>query len=121
MFNEELRKRSYELTKYIILTLRSVPEKLESKIICTQLIRSSSSVAANFRAACNSRSQNEWFAKICIVTEEIDETCFWLDLIIDLNKDSDLTNFLDLRKEANELVKIFSTVKAKASLKRKLN
>ena len=53
--------------------------------IYKQLIRSSTSVAANFHAAIRARSQAEYYSKICIVVEECDETYFWLDWLMDGN------------------------------------
>jgi four helix bundle protein len=53
----------------------------ESKIIGKQLLRSSTSVAANFRASCRARSDAEHYSKLCIVIEECDETLFWLEML----------------------------------------
>ncbi len=53
MFNDELRIRTYKFSKEVLLTLRKIPENLESRIILNQLIKSSTSVASNFRSACN--------------------------------------------------------------------
>ncbi|MFH1161347.1 MAG: four helix bundle protein [bacterium] len=53
----------------------------ELRILGRQLLRRSTSIAANFRAACRARSSAEHYAKLCIVVEECDETLFWLDLI----------------------------------------
>ena len=77
-----------------------------------QVIRSSSSVAANYRAAARARSEAEYYAKICIVVEECDETQFWFDY---LSK----TDVLDFQinplvyNEIVELLKIFSSIKRK--------
>jgi four helix bundle protein len=91
---------------------------LEAKIlsidqpIVNQLIRASSSVAANYRAATRARSDREFFAKICIVTEEADETQFWLEYFI-LIEVIDKTNISNLLDEIVQLVKLFSTIKRK--------
>jgi four helix bundle protein len=74
--------------------------------IARQLIRCSTSVAANYRAACVAQSANSFIAKLSIVIEEIDETAFWLEFIIDeqlINKDIVESIFL----ESNELTAIF--------------
>jgi four helix bundle protein len=55
---------------------QSLPKTEESKIIGRQLLRSSSSVGANYRAACRGRSKAEFYSKICIVVEEADESIF---------------------------------------------
>jgi four helix bundle protein len=87
-------------------------------VIRKQVIRSGTSVAANFRAACRARSDTEYYSKICIVVEETDETVFWLEIIEDIipNKKE---LFIPLLKEANELLNVFSSTKKK--LKEKLN
>src|SRR4030042_6569138 len=79
----------------------------DAKIIGKQLLRSGTSVAANYRAACRSRSKQEFYAKVCIVVEEIDESLFWLELIRDSGiQNSETTNLL--LKEAQELLYIFA-------------
>lgn len=81
-----------------------------------QILRSSSSVGANFRAACRARSDSEFYSKICIVTEECDETQYWLNYLIAvglLNK----TETSDLTQEVLELLKIFTTMKKNSKKK----
>ena len=88
----------------------------EDKIITRQLLRSSTSVAANYRAACRSRSDAEFYSKICIVLEEADETMFWLEIIIETGiNDSEKTR--QLLEKATEFVKIFSTIRKKLKIK----
>jgi len=70
-------------------------------------MRSATSVAANYRAVCRSRSKAEFIAKIGIVVEEADETVFWLEMVTELNiLTQEKTS--ELFKEANELIAIFS-------------
>ena len=73
-----------------------------------QLIRCSTSVAANYRSACLAQSKASFIAKISIVLEEVDESAFWLEFIKDekLIKDKSLNSLID---EANELKAIFYT------------
>ncbi len=77
-----------------------------------QLIRSSSSVASNYRSATRGRSDAEFYSKICIVLEETDETLFWIDYLIKLevlnNRDS-----MNIRNEVDELVRLFSSIRKK--------
>jgi four helix bundle protein len=77
-----------------------------------QLIRSSTSVAANYRAATCARSNAEFLSKISIVLEESDESKFWMEYLlrIDILKDSDIEG---LQKEMDELVRIFSSIRKK--------
>ena len=81
-----------------------------SRILGKQLLRAATSVAANYRAARRSRSDNEFFSKISIVVEECDETLFWLELIHEaqIQKKSEIEL---LKNEALELIKIFSTTR----------
>jgi len=73
-------------------------------------LRSSTSLASNYRAACRSRSKQEFYAKICIVVEGSDETLFWLELITESGiQTSEKTNLI--MEEAEELLCIFSASK----------
>lgn len=84
----------------------------ELRMIGKQFFRSGTSVAANFRAYVRGRSNAERYSKLCIVVEEIDETLFWFELL----EESGLLNnqhLADLKKEAFELVKVFSSVRSK--------
>ena len=84
--------------------------------IVNQLIRSASSVAANYRAATRARSDSEFFAKICIVTEEADETLFWLEYLI-LIQLLDKDKIASLLDEIDQLVQLFVTIKRKMAEK----
>jgi four helix bundle protein len=77
-----------------------------------QLIRSSTSVAANYRAATCARSNAEFLSKISIVLEESDESKFWMEYLLRINifKDSDIEG---LQKEMDELGRIFSSIRKK--------
>jgi four helix bundle protein len=80
-FNDEFRKRTKQNALRIIRMYQSLISGDESKIIGKQLLRSSTSVAANFRASCRARSDAEHYSKLCIVIEECDETLFWLEML----------------------------------------
>jgi four helix bundle protein len=82
--------------------------EFESRTLGKQLPRSGTSVAANYRAVCRSRSKAEFIARLGIVVEEIDETVLWLELLIE-SEILSATRLSDLLKEANELLAIFST------------
>jgi four helix bundle protein len=81
---------------------RSLPAGEECRVLGKQLLRSGTSVGANYRAACRARSKAEFVAKMGIVLEEADETTFWLELLIEggLGSEDKLRNLL---QEANEL------------------
>ena len=86
---------------------RALPRTPEAQIVGKQLLRSSMSAAANYRAACRARSNAEFFAKLSIALEEIDETLFWLEILID-GGILPAKRMDSLLKEANELVAIFA-------------
>src|SRR5436190_20297141 len=105
---EEVRNRTKQFAIRIVRLFRSLPKTDEARTIGRQLLRSGTSVAANYRAVCRSRSKAEFIARLGIVVEEIDETVLWLELLID----SDILSaarLSDLLKEANELLAIFTT------------
>ena len=103
---EALKARTKDFALRVIRLYRSLKQTKEARILGRQLLRSGTSIRANYRAACRGRSRAEFAAKLGIVVEEADETVFWLELvqeagIIPKGKLSALT------KEANELVAIF--------------
>ncbi|MGG7036942.1 MAG: four helix bundle protein [Flavobacterium sp.] len=86
-----------------------------------QLFKSSSSVAANYRAVCRGKSNSDFLNKLKVVDEEADESLFWLEFINDLEIECDKNELKELINEVNELVSIFSaaikTIKEKNNLK----
>ncbi|SEN08914.1 four helix bundle protein [Chryseobacterium taichungense] len=113
-FNQLFRDRTKNFSIAIIKSLSPLPYSDDLSVIRKQIIRSSTSVAANYRAVSRARSEKEKFAKICIVVEEIDETQFWLELIEEL-KYLNQEKILDLKNECNELVKVMTSYKFKLS------
>ena len=116
-YNDEFRERTKRFAIALCKAFDDLPYKESTRIVKKQILRSGTSVAANFRSACRARSTAEYYSKLCIVVEECDETVFWLELIEDLlpNKNE---LFLLLHKEAIELLNVFSSTKKK--LKEKL-
>jgi four helix bundle protein len=84
--------------------------------VLRQLIRSSSSVAANWRAATRGRSDAEFYSKICIVVEECDETQFWFDYLIRSAVLSE-SETLQITDEILQLLAIFTSIKRKMKIK----
>src|SRR5574341_255353 len=80
---EQFRNRTKQFAIRLVRLFRSLPKTDEARTIGRQLLRSGTSVAANYRAVCRARSKAEFIAKIGIVVEEADETVFWLELLID--------------------------------------
>ena len=103
---DELKTLTKKFALRIIKVSRALPRCPEPRVIGYQLLRSGTSVAANYRAACRGRSRPEFLAKIGIVVEEADETVFWLELL----SETDVLRperTIELLKEANELLAIF--------------
>ena len=116
-FADEFKNRTKKFAVDIIKYSKNFSKNEESYIVKKQLIRSATSVAANYRAVCRARFDAEFFAKLCIVVEEADETLFWLEIIVDAEiYNIELTT--PLIKEANEIVKIVS--KSRKTIKNKM-
>lgn len=117
---EELRNRTKQFAIRIVRLYQAMPKTIEAQVIAKQLLRSGTSVAANYRAVCRARSQKEFIAKIGIVIEEADESVFWLELLTetDIFPEHKLGN---LRQEANELLAIFAASQRTAKRQSKLN
>jgi len=111
---EELKKRTKAFALGVIRVVEALPPTIAGKNIGNQIMRSGTSVAANYRAACRARSRAEFAAKLGTVVEEADETAFWLEII-------DEAGILPkerielLLKEANELSAIFVASRKTAS------
>ena len=111
-FIELMKKRTKKFAVDVILFCDSLKNWKASSVISYQLIKSVSSTAANYRAACRARSKKEFFSKICIVVEEADETEFWLEIINDTKLTQELTELDRLLKESLEIIKIMSKAKS---------
>jgi four helix bundle protein len=79
----DLRKRTKEFSLLVMELCRKLPATPEARVIMNQLLRSATSVGANYRAVQRSRSRAEFVAKMGIVIEEADETLYWLEMIRD--------------------------------------
>ncbi len=104
---EQLRERSKAFALRVIRLFRSLPYRTDTQVLGKQLLRCGTSVAANYRAACRSRSKTEFIARIGVVAEEADEAVLWLELLTESGIISaDKTEAL--LAEARELVAIFT-------------
>jgi four helix bundle protein len=108
-----LQERTKQFALASIRLSRSMRVSFEGRHIAGQFLRSSTSVAANYRATCRSRSRREFVARLGVVVEEGDEALFWLDLAKGANLVSG-EGFNRLRQEANELVAIFTAARSTA-------
>ena len=116
-FADWFKKRTKQFAIDVIKFLEQVSNTHAIRVIRFQLIKSVTSVAANYRAVCRARSNNEFYAKICIVVEEADETVFWLEMIQSLNLGNQKRlNYL--LKEGNEILAIVASSKKKAGIRK---
>jgi four helix bundle protein len=108
MTKEELKKRTKKFALTVISLVNELPKTKGGNAVGNQLIRSGTSVAANYRTACRARSTADFISKITIVEEECDESQFWIELIDEsgMVKHEQVAEIL---KEANELTAIFTT------------
>ncbi len=105
MTKEDLKNRTKEFALRIIKMTNNLPASKLSQIIEDQIIRSSTSVGANYRAACRAKSTADFINKLKIVEEELDETLYWIELI----EDSGLIEsklLQNLKSDGNELLSI---------------
>ena len=106
---EELKKRTKAFAIAIIKMTETLPKKTSAFVLAKQIIRSSTSIGANYRAALRGRSRAEFIAKLGIVEEEADETMYWLELIVGTEL-LDKETIAPLWREANELTAIFTSM-----------
>jgi four helix bundle protein len=106
MKHQNLQDRTKRFALNVVRLCERLPKDDTSRVIGRQLLRSGSSVGANYRAACRTRSKADFISKMGVVLEEADESAFWIELLIDASKTrSDEASAL--LREANELVAIF--------------
>ncbi len=111
---ELIQKRTKEFALRIIRLVEALPQTATARTIGNQILRSGTSVGANYRAACRARSQAEFIAKIGIAVEEADETVYWLELLVESGTVG--PNLLaPLTQEANEITAILVSSSKTAS------
>ena len=113
---EELKKRSKDFAIRVVKLSQALPNTREAWVLGKPVLRSGTSVAANYRAACRARSKPEFIAKIGIVVEEIDETIFWLELFAEAGV-MPKKRMEALLGEANELLAIFAASQHTAKMR----
>ena len=103
---EDLKRRTKEFAHRCVKLALSLPDDVLGRQVKGQLIRSATSTAANYRAVCLAQSKNAFVAKLAIVIEECDESCFWMEFVIDENliPESKINSLLT---EGKELTAIF--------------
>jgi four helix bundle protein len=110
MDKHELLARTKSFALRSLKLVDHLPRTTSGRAIGNQLVRSATSVGANYRAACRSRSPAEFAAKLGVVAEEADESVYWLELV----REGELLSnekVNDLLHEANELTAIFTSAR----------
>lgn len=116
MDDRELKRRTQVFALRVMKMIDSLPNTTTGQVIAKQIVRCATSVGANYRAACRGRSKAEFLSKLQTVVEEADETCYWLELIIEgelLPK----PRIDDLLDEANQITAIMIASRKTASQK----
>ena len=108
MNKQELKNRTKTFAVRIFRFIDGLEASRPVGIVSYQLLKSCSSVAANYRSVCRGKSSADFLNKLKLVDEEADETLFWLEFIDQLEIKCDKTELNYLLKEADELVSIFS-------------
>jgi four helix bundle protein len=114
MTTDELKPRTKSFALQVTRLVDALPNTVKGRAIANQIMRSATSAAANYRAACRARSKSEFIAKLGVVEEEADESAFCLELIIA----TDLLSGAKVRPllaEASEIVAIMASSKKTAS------
>ena len=107
-FAKQMQARTKAFAVQVIRFYGKLPKSEESRVLGRQLLRSGTSVAANYRAACRAKSDADFISKLGTVVEEVDETLFWLELLEE-SKVCTAPSLKEVKAEADELLPIFST------------
>jgi four helix bundle protein len=105
MTREEMKQRTKTYANRVVKLCSALPNNWIAQTLGRQLLRSGTSVGANYRAVCRAKSTLDFINKLRIVEEECDESLFWMELLVD-NEIVKLSRLTDLMKEANEILAI---------------
>ena len=119
MDKKAFQKRTKQLAIRVIKMTDSLPKSKAGDVIGRQIIRSATSVGANYRAACRAKSTADFINKLKIVEEEADETLYWLELIVEAELLSE-KKLAALIKETDEIIAMtVASIKTKRTKKNK--
>ena len=109
---KDLRDRTKVFAIKVIRMYSTLPKSTEAQVLGKQVLRSGTSVGANYREACRSRSKAEFVAKLGDCLKELDETSYWFELLVE-TKTVASASLEPLQKECEELLAIFTTIAKK--------
>jgi four helix bundle protein len=115
--SEALKARTKQFALDALRLCRLLPKTGEARMVARQLMRSATSVAANYRAVCRARTTALFISKLDVVVEEADESAVWLEILIE-SEIFTAASAHELLTEADELTRIFSASRATAQRKR---
>lgn len=107
MDKQDLKLRTKKFAVETIHFVNTLPKSKANDVISYQILKSATSVAANYRASLRGRSSAEFISKLNIVLEEADETMFWFEIIEETSANIDQQKLKKLHKESDELTAIF--------------
>ncbi|HEY5826391.1 MAG TPA: four helix bundle protein [Cyclobacteriaceae bacterium] len=107
MTKEELIARNRKFALDVLMTIEALPSNRVYDALVRQLVRSSTSIGANYRAACRAKSTKDFVNKLKIVEEEADESSYFLDLLKEIDKGKSKEKLDSLLSESNQLVSIY--------------
>ena len=108
MEEKELKDRTKRFALRVIRLVSALPRSQLSRVLGGQLLRAGTSVGANYRAACRARSMADFISKLGIVVEEVDETSYWMELMVE-SKLVKENRMREIMREAGELTAIFTS------------
>ena len=103
MDEKAFKDRTKKLALQIIELVEELPNRRTADVIGRQLLRSGTSVGANYRAACRGKSTADVLAKLAIVEEETDESVYWMELLVEAGITPE-TRVIAIMRETNEIV-----------------
>ncbi len=119
MTEQEFKDRTKDVALRVIRLVESLPETYSAQVIGKQLLRSATSVGANYRAACRGKSTADVIHKLSIVEEEADESLYWIELLIESEIVSE-KKLSELQKDINQIVAMtvssIKTLRSKKSI-----
>ena len=105
MTTEDVKRRTKNIGIEVIKLTDLLPQKTSAWTVAKQIVRSATSIGANYRAACRAKSTADFINKLKIVEEETDETLYWLEIIEETGMLS-IENLVAIKKETNEILSI---------------
>ena len=108
----DLRVRTKQFALRVIRLYGALPKRIEAEVIGKQALRSGTSVGANFREAHRARSNAEFVSKLGDCLKELEETCYWLELLVE-GEIIRANRLVALQNECNQLIAILTTIAKK--------